>query len=137
MNATTTHDTKRSEDVRARINVLSEIPDQWETHLKRWAELNAIHKPDVNGQRVPYPNEEYFLYQTLVGAYPTDGKPSESLVQRLQDHAVKATREAMVHTRWTRPNLAHEQALTEFVASILSPRKSRKFLDDFLAFILP
>jgi len=134
MNATTTHDTKRSEDVRARINVLSEIPEQWETHLKRWAEFNSVHKSEVNGQHVPDANEEYFLYQTLLGAYPADGKPSESLVQRLQDHAVKATREAMVHTRWTRPNLAHEQALMDFVESILSPRKSRKFLADFLAF---
>ena len=134
MNATTTHDTKRSEDVRARINVLSEIPEQWESHLKHWAELNAVHKSDVNGQRVPDPNEEYFLYQTLLGAYPADGKPCESLVQRLQDHAVKATREAMVHTRWTRPNLSHEQALTEFVDSILGPHKSRAFLADFLAF---
>ncbi len=79
MNATTTHDTKRSEDVRARINVLSEIPEQWETHLRRWAEFNAVHKSEVNGQSVPYPNEEYFLYQTLLGAYPADGKPSESL----------------------------------------------------------
>ena len=134
MNATTTHDTKRSEDVRARINVLSEIPEQWEAHLKRWAEFNAVHKPDLIGQRVPYANEEYFLYQTLLGIYPADGKPSESLLQRLQDHVVKATREAMVHTRWTRPNLAHEQALTEFVESVLSPGKSRKFLADFLAF---
>jgi len=134
MNATTTHDTKRSEDVRARINVLSEVPEPWEAHLKRWAELNAAHKTEVAGRPVPDANEEYLLYQTLLGAYPADGKPSESLVQRLQDYVVKATREAMVHTRWTRPNLAHEKALADFVEAILSPRKSREFLADFLAF---
>ena len=134
LNATTTHDTKRSEDVRARINVLSEVPEQWEVCLKRWAELNAVHKQDVNGQLVPDGNEEYFIYQTLLGVYPADGRPVAPLSQRLQDHIVKATREAMVHTRWTRPNLAHEQGLAGFVGSILCPDKSKEFLDDFLAF---
>ena len=134
LNATTTHDTKRSEDVRARINVLSEIPEQWEGRLKRWSELNAVHKREVDGQMVPDGNEEYLLYQTLLGIYPADGKPSDSLRERVQEYVVKATREAMIHTRWTRPNLAHEQALAGFVDSIFSPGKSGEFLADFLAF---
>ncbi len=132
MNATTTHDTKRSEDVRARINVLSEVPEQWEASLHRWAGLNAVQKLDVAGQKVPDPNEEYFLYQTLLGAYPAEREPSESLLQRLQDHIVKATREANVHTRWTRPNVIHEQALSKFVENILNPRDNQAFLADFL-----
>ncbi len=132
MNATTTHDTKRSEDVRARLNVLSEIPEKWESHLKLWAELNAAHKRDVAGQTVPDANEEYFLYQTLLGTYPAAGDPPETLVQRLQDHVVKATREAAVHTRWTRPNVMHEQALSKFVENILNRRDNQTFLADFL-----
>ena len=133
MNATTTHDTKRSEDVRARINVLSEIPAQWKEHLYRWAKLNLKHKTKVNGQQVPDRNEEIFLYQTLLGMWPLDGEHA-SLVERLQDYATKATREAMVHTRWTLPNAAHEDALKRFVASVLRPGAKNTFLRDFLPF---
>lgn len=131
MNATTTHDTKRSEDVRARISVLSEIPEQWEAHLNRWAELNAVHKTDVGGQNAPDANEEYYLYQTLLGTYPANGNPPDSLLQRLQDHVVKATREASVHTRWTRPNIKHEQALSKFVESVLDSHRNQAFVADF------
>jgi len=133
MNATTTHDTKRSEDVRARISVLSEIPEQWEEHLNRWAELNAVHKVDIAGHKAPDANEEYFLYQTLLGTYPAAGNPPDSLLQRLQDYVVKATREASVHTRWMRPNVMHEQALSKFVEGILDPRHNQAFLADFSA----
>jgi (1->4)-alpha-D-glucan 1-alpha-D-glucosylmutase len=134
MNATTTHDTKRSEDVRARINVLSEIPGQWKEHLERWSKLNAQYKTKVNGQQVPDRNEEIFLYQTLLGMWQPDGNEHASLVERLQAYAIKATREAMVHTRWTLPSTAHEDALKKFVASILQPGAKNTFLRDFLAF---
>ena len=133
MNTTTTHDTKRSENVRARINVLSEMPDEWQTHLELWSRLNARHKEDVERRPVPDHNEEYFLYQTLLGAWPLDPEPCESLVARLQAYMVKATREAMVHTRWTRPNQMHEDALQHFVAKILSP-EADDFLNDFRPF---
>ena len=133
MNATTTHDTKRSEDVRARINVLSEIPGQWKERLERWSKLNSKHKTQVDGQQVPDRNEEVLLYQTLLGAWPTDGKDATSLVERLQAYAIKATREAMVHTRWTLPNTAHENALKKFVASVLKPGNN-PFLRDFVPF---
>ncbi|MGA2103075.1 MAG: malto-oligosyltrehalose synthase, partial [Candidatus Sulfotelmatobacter sp.] len=72
LDATSTHDTKRSEDVRARLNVLSELPEEWQEHLKKWSTLNVQHKRQVAGQSVPDQNEEYFLYQTLVGAWPLD-----------------------------------------------------------------
>lgn len=133
MNATATHDTKRSEGVRARINVLSEMPDEWQAHLELWAKLNARHKEDVDRRPVPYPTEEYFLYQTLLGVWPLDRDPCESLVARVQAYLVKATREAMVHTRWTRPNQKHEDALQRFVARILSP-EAEDFLNDFRPF---
>jgi (1->4)-alpha-D-glucan 1-alpha-D-glucosylmutase len=134
MNATTTHDTKRSEDVRARINVLSEIPGQWKARLERWSKLNAKYKTQVDGQQVPDRNEEIFLYQTLLGIWPPDGRQDTSLIDRLQAYSIKATREAMVYTRWTLPNTAHENVLKQFVAAILKPATGNVFLRDFTEF---
>jgi (1->4)-alpha-D-glucan 1-alpha-D-glucosylmutase len=134
LNATTTHDTKRSEDVRARINVLSDIPEEWQEHLARWSGWNSGYKRLVDGQPVPDRNEEIFLYQTLLGAWPNEKEESESFLDRIQAYAVKATREAMVHTRWTVPNLPHERALKRFVAAILKPSADNRFRDDFIAF---
>ena len=133
MNASTTHDTKRGEDIRARVNVLSEIPSAWRQHLDRWAKLNAVHCKTIDGQPVPDRNEEIFLYETLLGAWLFDGDQA-SLVDRVKEYAIKATREAMVHTRWTRPNLRHEKALERFITGILKRRANNKFLDDFTAF---
>lgn len=134
LNATTTHDTKRAEDVRARVNVLSEIPEDWERHLRRWSRLNAPHQQTVDGHRVPDPTEETLLYQTLIGAWPLCPDEIAEFRRRLKDYVIKATREAMVHTRWTRPSLEHEEALARFVEAILDARKSSRFLDDFLKF---
>ncbi len=133
LNASSTHDTKRSEDVRARISVLSEMPEEWLRHLELWSGLNGKHKQQAEGLSAPDRNEEYFLYQTLLGVWPLDRQADESLIERVQAHLVKATREAMVHTRWTRPNEPHEQALQKFVASILD-ENNREFLDDFRKF---
>jgi len=133
LNASTTHDTKRSEGVRARINVLSEMPDEWGSHLALWSELNLRHKTEVGGRPAPDRNEEYFFYQTLLGAWPLECQGCETFRERLQAHLVKATREAMVHTRWTRPNQAHEEALRNFVARILSS-DAEDFLRDFRPF---
>jgi (1->4)-alpha-D-glucan 1-alpha-D-glucosylmutase len=133
MNASTTHDTKRGEDIRARINVLSEIPAVWQKHLDRWSKANAQHRKTIGGQPVPDRNEEIFLYETLVGAWPLNGDRA-SFTDRLKAYAIKATREAMVHTRWTRPNLAHEQALERFIAAILKPGQKNKFIADFTEF---
>lgn len=136
-NTTSTHDSKRAEDVRARINVLSEIPDGWRRHLHRWTRLNASKKRLVKGKPVPDRNEEIFLYQTLLGAWPLDSQEMPDFEQRLQAYVIKATREAMVNTRWTRPNRGHERALVEFVGAILKPGPSNRFLDDFLKFQRP
>src|SRR5579859_3923 len=130
LDATSTHDTKRSEDVRARLNVLSENPTEWKEHLERWSALNSRHKEKVGADSAPDRNEEYFLYQTLLGVWPLDQAAHETLLQRLQDHLIKATREAMVHTRWTRPNDLHENALKNFAAKLLD-RENREFLDSF------
>jgi (1->4)-alpha-D-glucan 1-alpha-D-glucosylmutase len=134
LDASTTHDTKRSEDVRARLNVLSELPDEWKQHLELWSQQNAKYKDKIDGHLVPDPNEEYFLYQTLLGVWPLDREACQSLLERLKAHLVKATREAMVHTRWTRPNEPHEKALQTFVADILSSEQNAEFLRDFRHF---
>ena len=133
MNASTTHDTKRGEDIRARVTVLSEIPAEWQKRLDRWAKLNARHRKTIDGAPVPDRNEEIFLYETLLGAWPFDGDTA-SFVGRLKEYAIKATREAMVHTRWTRPNLKHEQALERFISAILKAGANNKFLSDFTEF---
>jgi (1->4)-alpha-D-glucan 1-alpha-D-glucosylmutase len=91
------------------------------------------HKEEVDGRAAPDRNEEYFLYQTLLGVWPLERGSCETLVERLQAYLVKATREAMVHTRWTRPNQRHETALHQFVARILSPA-AEEFLHDFRSF---
>jgi (1->4)-alpha-D-glucan 1-alpha-D-glucosylmutase len=133
LDASTTHDTKRSEDVRARLNAVSEMPAEWEDHLKGWAKLNAPFKTTVNRHSVPDRSEEYFLYQTLLGVWPLDSEGCASLLERVQAHIIKATREAMVHTRWTRPNQPHEDALLSFVSGILS-KDNANFLADFRQF---
>ncbi|MDQ1409346.1 MAG: (1-_4)-alpha-D-glucan 1-alpha-D-glucosylmutase [Acidobacteriaceae bacterium] len=134
MNASSTHDTKRAEDVRARISVLSEIPQKWEKRLHQWAAMNEQYKIAGNGGAVPDRNEEYFLYQTLLGMWPLEQSELGGVLERLQSYAVKAIREAMVHTRWTRPNLAHEKGLKNFIAAILDERKNNAFLEDFHSF---
>ncbi|MBW6503500.1 malto-oligosyltrehalose synthase [bacterium] len=136
MNATTTHDTKRSEDVRARINVLSEIPEEWEKRLQHWSRQNAGKRRIVNGIATPAPGEEILLYQTLLGVWPLEGVDLPGLKSRIESYMVKAIREAKIHTRWIRPNMAHETAVKEFVASLLEDPSpdTNAFLADFLPF---
>jgi (1->4)-alpha-D-glucan 1-alpha-D-glucosylmutase len=135
LNATTTHDTKRSEDVRYRISVLSEIPSEWETRLSRWHAMNREHLTSLMGHPVPTPNEEVLLYQTLLGAWPLEESDVEGFIFRIEEYMTKAIREAMVHTKWTIPNLAHEEAITRFVQAILRPSDKNEFLSDLLEFV--
>jgi (1->4)-alpha-D-glucan 1-alpha-D-glucosylmutase len=133
--ALSTHDTKRSEDVRARLNVLSEIPDRWAAAVARWSQFNEPHRRDVAGQFVPGPNEEYLIYQTLVGAWPLDADAAdEFFIARIRAYLQKALREAKVFTSWTDPNTPYEDAIAAFVGAILDPRTSATFLADFLPF---
>jgi (1->4)-alpha-D-glucan 1-alpha-D-glucosylmutase len=134
MNTTATHDTKRSEDARARIAVLSEIPDEWECALRSWSEENKRFISQVNGTAVPDRNEEYLFYQTLIGTWPLTEPEWSTLVPRLQDYVVKATREAMVHTRWARPNEPHEAALRNFVSGVLDRNQNAPFCSHFASF---
>jgi (1->4)-alpha-D-glucan 1-alpha-D-glucosylmutase len=129
--ATTTHDTKRSEDVRARINVLSEIPHEWRTTLSRWSTMNKKKKPLVEGQPVPDRNEEYLLYQTLLGTWPFAPMEADACAvfkQRIQAYMGKATKEAKVNTSWINPNQAYADAVQEFVGTVID---GALFFDDF------
>ncbi|HVS31429.1 MAG TPA: malto-oligosyltrehalose synthase [Thermoanaerobaculia bacterium] len=115
MNATSTHDTKRSEDVRARINVLSEIPEVWEREVKRWSAMNT----SLRSSGFPDPNEELLLYQTLLGMWPVDSDELEEVPERLRQYLEKASREAKTHTNWISPNAEFEKAFLEFATRIL------------------
>ncbi|AFY41780.1 malto-oligosyltrehalose synthase [Nostoc sp. PCC 7107] len=128
MNATATHDTKRGEDVRARLNVLSEIPQEWEQQVNRWSELNQQHRNLVDR------NDEYFLYQTLVGALPFAEHEQASFVERVQEYMIKAIREAKVHTAWLRPDDEYEAACTTFIQKVLDTNLSPQFLERFRPF---
>jgi (1->4)-alpha-D-glucan 1-alpha-D-glucosylmutase len=134
LNATSTHDTKRSEDVRARLNVLSELPRAWARSLNRWSRMNREKKSLANGHAVPDSNEEVLFYQTLVGAWPLEAEEVPEFRRRLQAHMIKAAREAKVHTSWLYPDEAYENALASFVDACLDTSRPNQFLDDFLRF---
>jgi (1->4)-alpha-D-glucan 1-alpha-D-glucosylmutase len=122
LSATSTHDTKRSEDVRARINVLSEIPLEWRAHVRTWHRVNRRHLTLIDGRPAPDPNEEYGLYQALVGAWPLgpmDDAAHAAFTERIQQYVFKALREAKVHTSWVHARPAYDAAVRDFVARIL------------------
>ena len=126
-----THDTKRSEDVRARINVLSEIPAEWRAAVNRWSKLNRRHKTRVQGALAPRKNDEYHLYQTLIGIWPIDGAiPDATFVARVRDYMIKVLREGQVFSSWITPNAEFENAMIGFVERILDPERSSGFLAD-------
>jgi len=140
LSATSTHDTKRGEDVRARIHVLSEMPRQWRAAVSRWHRWNRRHAGQVDGRRAPDRNDEYLLYQTLVGAWPLAPMGPEeaaTFTARIQAYLLKAAREAKVHTSWINPNEAYDEALRLFVARVLEPGPGNRFLSDFAAFVTP
>ena len=137
LSATATHDTKRGEDVRARLNVLSEMPWAWKSAVGRWRALNRRHKTDLGGVLAPDPNEEYFLYQTLVGAWPFDIREDGGRArfqERLAQYMTKAMREAKVHTSWLSPDEQYEDAVLRFVDAILDRQRSNRFLQLFEPF---
>jgi (1->4)-alpha-D-glucan 1-alpha-D-glucosylmutase len=129
-----THDTKRSEDVRARLNVLSEVPDDWQQALERWSKQNEPQKKSVDDTVAPDANEEYLLYQTLLGAWPLEPYNAEEyaeFVRRMQDYMIKALHEAKVHSSWINPDADYDDAVAGFVGRILDEKLSSEFLQDF------
>jgi (1->4)-alpha-D-glucan 1-alpha-D-glucosylmutase len=155
MLATSTHDNKRSEDVRARINVLSEMPDRWQSCLSKWSRVNASKKRELEGasapENAPDANDEYLFYQTLLGVWPLaeslaeeatqanvwgallspgDDEQYQTFKQRIRDYMLKAAKEAKVYTSWLNPYEEYEEALTRFVERVLQPSTRNRFLTD-------
>ncbi len=136
---TSTHDTKRSEDVRARIVAISEVPEVWRRSLQRWQVANRRWKRTINDLEAPDANEEYLLYQTLLGTWPVqaNGEPERMATPdyagRIQDYMAKALHEAKINTSWIQPNEEWDAAMRDFVAKILDPSPRNKFIPAFLS----
>ena len=138
--ATSTHDSKRSEDVRARLNILSEMPMEWKQILKRWSRLNRGRKRVIDGMEAPSRNDEYLLYQTLVGTWPLT-QPDESALadyrMRIVAYVIKALRESKEHSSWINVNIDYENASSAFVQALLAPGENNLFLVDFASLVQP
>jgi (1->4)-alpha-D-glucan 1-alpha-D-glucosylmutase len=140
--ATSTHDTKRGEDTRARLAVLSELPEEWARQVQTWSRILRAGRRDIEGAGPPDHNDEYALYQFLTGTWPaefTGAMPADAQMlagyaERLKSAMVKSVREAKVHSTWSAPNLAYESAVLEFIDLCLDPERSRTFLAAFLPF---
>jgi (1->4)-alpha-D-glucan 1-alpha-D-glucosylmutase len=134
LNTTSTHDIKRGEDVRARIHVLSEISEEWGRRLRFWSKMNRSRRKKVHGLAVPDRNDEYFLYQTLLGVFPCNGIVDEPFISRIKEHVIKAVREAKVHTAWLQADTAYEEAYLSFIEKILDPDPGNAFMKEFMPF---
>jgi (1->4)-alpha-D-glucan 1-alpha-D-glucosylmutase len=137
MITSSTHDTKRNEHVRARINVLSEIPREWAQQIKNWSQLNRKWKSAIDGEKVPDRNDEYLLYQTLVGVWPVQtpaGADYDAFVRRIKDYMIKEAREAKVNTSWINSHKAYEDGLATFVDAVLRPVPDNQFLLQLIPF---
>ena len=135
-----THDTKRGEDGRSRIDALSENAPEWRAALSRWKKFNEAHKTVAGGEAVPDRNDEYLFYQTLIGAWPAGGFDEKELApfrDRIVAYMEKAVKEAKVHTSWVNPNEAYDCAVEKFVRKVLDPAQSDGFLNDFNEFQKP
>ncbi|WP_260291247.1 malto-oligosyltrehalose synthase [Sedimenticola hydrogenitrophicus] len=132
-----THDSKRSEDVRMRINVLSEIPERWQQQSRRWKQINRHRKRRLEQGKAPSDNDEYLLYQTLLGTWPLqsmDAAGHEAYVARIERYMLKAVREAKQHTSWVNPVPEYEEALCHFIRRLLQSGENNLFLSEFLPF---
>lgn len=123
LNATSTHDTKRGEDCRARLNVLSEMPKEWKKAVLRWKKVNA----HLRQNNAPDRNDEYFIYQALISAYPL--RAEKDFKERFGQYIVKALREAKIHSNWAKPNMIYEKVCTDFAGALLD--KKRNFWKTF------
>ena len=132
-----THDTKRSEDVRARISVLSEIPELWQKKVNRWSQLNKMKKSRVDKSFYPDKNDEYLFYQTLIGIWPgkfLDKDELDAMINRIEQYMLKAIREAKNHTSWLNINQAYEDAICNFIRRVLTSPEKHPFWKEFISF---
>jgi (1->4)-alpha-D-glucan 1-alpha-D-glucosylmutase len=143
MLATSTHDHKRGEDVRTRIDALTEIPGGWSRALRRWSRINRSKRETVRSYLVPDPNDEYFLYQTLIGTWPADWiEPAQiadvdygAYVERIVAYLLKAQREAKTRTSWSNPDAGYEDGTATFIRAILERTDEARFPNEIAAFV--
>ncbi|MGQ9370586.1 malto-oligosyltrehalose synthase [Azospirillum sp. ST 5-10] len=142
MLGTSTHDTKRGEDTRARLNVLSEMPEEWERQVRTWSRILRARRGDVEGTAAPDRNDEYLLYQLLVGAWPAEltgiglpePVPMKDFTVRMEGALIKSLREAKVHSTWAAPDQEYEEAFLGFLRDALDVTRPNAFLEAFLPF---
>ncbi|MFC1634426.1 malto-oligosyltrehalose synthase, partial [Planctomycetota bacterium] len=134
LSATSTHDTKRGEDVRARISVLSEMPGLWSAKVRHWKQINARFKSKCHGIWAPDANDEYLLYQTLIGAMPFEPEEYDGFRERIKQYMIKVVREAKEHSSWIEHDETYERACEAFIDRILEPSATNEFRSDFLSF---
>ncbi len=137
MLSTATHDTKRGEDARTRIHVLSEVPATWAKRVRRWAAINADCRTLVDGVPAPDRNDEYLFYQVLLGTWPAGREELTAppdMIPRLREYMLKAVKEAKVHTSWITPYESYDQAVAHFVEQTLGGPPAREFLMRFVPF---
>lgn len=134
MLCTATHDTKRGEDARVRVSVLSELPSEWGRALGRWARVNAAQRAEVEDGWAPDRVDEYLFYQSLLAVWPARDADPVALVPRLREYMTKAIREAKVHSSWISENTAYEEGVLAFVERVLTGRRAARFLEEFAPF---
>ncbi len=141
MLATSTHDTKRGEDTRARLAVLSELPQDWAKQVEIWSRILRAGRGDVEGTAPPDPNDEYMFYQMLIGSWPVellgpspDAEGLAAYAERIKGALTKSLREAKAHSTWAAPNPAYEEAMLGLAGLALDPARSAAFLGAFLPF---
>jgi (1->4)-alpha-D-glucan 1-alpha-D-glucosylmutase len=143
MLTTSTHDTKRGEDTRARLAVLSELPEEWAKQVQAWSKILRARRGDIGTSAPPDRNDEYLFYQLLVGTWPAeltgvgvdlDPEALSVYAERVKGAMTKSMREAKVHSTWASPNTAYECAVLSFVEGALNATESRAFLSSFLPF---
>lgn len=134
LNTTSTHDTKRGEDVRARLNVLSEMTQEWSDFLKETARVSKRLKKTLFGKVIPDRNEEYFLYQTMLGSYPFSEEEVPLFYERMKKYMIKALREAKLHTSWNNQDAAYEEACMHFLDALFDRERAARFWELFLPF---
>jgi (1->4)-alpha-D-glucan 1-alpha-D-glucosylmutase len=131
LNTTATHDTKRGEDVRVRLNVLSEIPARWKEAVTNWISMNKNISLQIGSEAGPTMNDAYFIYQSIVGGFPEDLVVADTWVKRLQEYVIKVVREAKVRSNWELPNEHYENACTQFIDHLL--KDETEFLPSAIA----
>ncbi|RXK83094.1 malto-oligosyltrehalose synthase [Filimonas effusa] len=132
LNTTSTHDTKRGEDARLRINVLAEMAEEWTVLVQQWNRVNSTFCEEAGLMIKPSFNDEYFIYQSLIGSYPATGRHDETFYERSKAFIVKALREAKEYTTYTRINSSYEDACVRFINGIID---YPPFMESFVPFV--